>query len=70
MQPTPEILADFIAESEVATQLQTTVRTLRGWRKQRKGPLFIKVGGKILYRRGAILDWLAAVEARSVGAPQ
>lgn len=34
-----------------------SVRTLANWRTSGDGPKYIKIGGKVMYRRDALLQW-------------
>jgi DNA-binding transcriptional MerR regulator len=42
---------ELLSDKETAEFLGLTTRTLREWRKQRKGPAFVKMGTKIKYRK-------------------
>lgn len=56
-----------LSETELAEFWGKTTRTLQLWRKNGKGPRFIKIGdGSILYREE---DILAYEEACAVGTP-
>jgi excisionase family DNA binding protein len=46
---------------EVAKQLRVSVASLRRWRLERRGPLFIKVGSLVRYRLEEVEVWLAAL---------
>ena len=37
-------------QSELAKRWKLSARTLERWRWQRKGPRFLKVGGRVVYR--------------------
>jgi Helix-turn-helix domain len=37
-------------QSELAKRWSLSARTLERWRWQRKGPPFLKVGGRVVYR--------------------
>jgi hypothetical protein len=52
------VLQDYLHETQAADELHQTVRTLRRWREERKGPAFVRVGRKIFYPRSAIAAWL------------
>lgn len=52
-------------DGTVAQCLGVSVVTLRRWRREGRGPKFIKEGRQVLYRRSTITDWLAAREAGS-----
>jgi excisionase family DNA binding protein len=65
------ILSDYITEDELAAALGVCRRTLRRWHRLGEGPARTKVGGgRILYRRGAVEDWLAARESEGRGGEQ
>ena len=55
---------DILDERQVAALLHTSVRSLRRWRTEGRGPPFAKVGKNILYRYGGILAWLEGREER------
>jgi predicted DNA-binding transcriptional regulator AlpA len=48
---------DFLNEVEVADRWGMSHRTLQRWRSQRKGPPFLKLCGKVLYRLSDITNW-------------
>ena len=54
---TPDQAASFLGISD---------RTLSRWHLQRVGPPRIKIGGRVLYRREALLDWLIKNEQAPV----
>ncbi len=43
-----------VAAEEIAAE-----QTLAQWRHLKKGPPYIKVGARVLYRGSDLLDWLA-----------
>lgn len=49
-------------EAELAEHAGVSPRTIKRWRDQRKGPPFIQMGKRILYRQGAVAEWLLANE--------
>lgn len=49
-----------LTAAEAAEYLRTSQRTLIRWRNARTGPAWAKVGGKVLYRRAALDDYLDA----------
>lgn len=59
----------FIAlrESQLARRINLAKVTLRGWRREGKGPRYVRVGRTILYPLEAVQSWL---EANKVGANQ
>jgi Helix-turn-helix domain len=52
---------NLFTESEVAHILfrdLISVRTLQAWRQQHRGPAFLKLGRRVLYRREDVLAYL------------
>lgn len=58
---------DLLTEPELAEMLRITPRTQRLYRAEGDCPDYIKIGRKVLYRRSAVLDWLAARERPASG---
>lgn len=54
MQPSPELLKDYIPRTEVAKQLGLTERSLKAWHAQRRGPIPVYIGKRAFYR---LTDW-------------
>ncbi len=66
-QTEPEInatalLSGWIGRKDLAEALGVTVDTLGRWEARRFGPPCVRAGRKVLYRRRAVPDWLAAQE--------
>jgi hypothetical protein len=61
---------DILDEQQTAAVLHTSVRSLRRWRSEGRGPPFAKVGKNVLYRYGGILKWLERREEREAEAAQ
>lgn len=51
-----------LTATEVADLLGVSERTLNRWHALRVGPPRCKLGRKVLYRRAALEEWLAANE--------
>jgi hypothetical protein len=49
-----KVLADWLDEDEVADETGKTVRTLRSWRKQGKGPPYTMFGRTAKYHKDAL----------------
>jgi hypothetical protein len=64
--PMSSILAGYLTEVELATQLNKTVRTLQSWRQQRKGPPWTQLGSTILYSEDGTRAWLKTLEQQPV----
>jgi len=56
----------WISEEEQAQRLGRTVRTLRLWRQQRKGPPWASDGKYVRYREGGDEAWLESREVQPV----
>ena len=52
------VMLDLMTEDEVSKRLNVSVASLRRWRLQRRGPLFIKVGSLVRYRPEDLEAWL------------
>lgn len=50
--------SNLITPSQAAEYLCVSVVTLRKWRWEGKGPKFLKLGRKVVYRETDIHDWL------------
>jgi Helix-turn-helix domain len=59
-----KLLGDWLLETEAASALNKTVRTLQSWRAQGKGPAWTKNGNTVLYHRDALHAHLKANEVR------
>ena len=53
-----DVLAGFLSEKALATQLGHHLRTIQRWRKERRGPRFTMNGRHFLYHREDIDAWL------------
>jgi hypothetical protein len=56
------LLSGWISRRELAEALRVTVDTLGRWEARRFGPPCVRAGRRVLYRRRAVQDWLAAQE--------
>lgn len=63
--PSERVLAGLIGEAALADQLNVSIRSLREWRRQRKGPASTLLGRRIYYRITTVQDWLLARERKS-----
>ena len=48
----------LLTQDEVSNMLDLAVPTLRKWRWEGKGPKFVKLGGRILYRESDIWAYI------------
>lgn len=61
------LLSGWISRKDLADALSVSVDTLGRWEARRCGPPCVRAGRKVLYRRRAVQDWLAAQEMPRVG---
>lgn len=61
-------LDDILDEQQTAALLHTSVRSLRRWRTEGRGPPYARVGKNVLYRYAGILRWLERREEREAEA--
>jgi predicted DNA-binding transcriptional regulator AlpA len=55
-------LSGYESKQDTAALLGVSERTLDRWAREGKGPPRTPLGGSVVYRRQAVLDWLAANE--------
>jgi len=58
----PVFLADYNTEEEHATELGVCAKTLRNWRRDKKGPPFTVVAERVYYYRPSTEKWLRGLE--------
>src|SRR5215475_7956572 len=56
-------MQSFLNEQEVSKRLNVSVATLRRWRLEKRGPMFVKVGSLVRYRPEDLDSWVAALPA-------
>ena len=49
---------ELMTPAEAAEFLRLSPDTLRQWRHLRKGPKYLKLGSKVMYRKCEIILWL------------
>lgn len=54
----------LLTELQAASLLNLSVRTLQAWRSRATGPLFVRAGRAIRYRRRDLLAWLDSQTVR------
>ena len=52
-------LGDLLTESQLATLIKKSPRTLARWRRARRGPPFIPIGREPYYSKKSFQQWLA-----------
>jgi|GEM_PF-451010 len=50
---------DLVDDKEAARALHQKPQTLAGWRCEGKGPVYLKIGRRVFYRRSDLSAWLA-----------
>lgn len=60
----------LLSTHEAAEFVQNSSRTFSRWRSQGVGPSYIRVGGKIRYRKGDLDDWITRHRVQPVREPQ
>lgn len=53
----------LLTTAEVSEILRKPVGTLRQWRHRNYGPQGFRLGGTVVYRRGAVDEWVRECEA-------
>lgn len=61
------LLDDWINRAELAVEFGLSVDTLARWETRRIGPACVRIGRKVLYRRGAVHEWVRAQENTQPG---
>ena len=61
-QRSQSLLDAYYDEDEAAKQLRVSVRDLRAWRQQQRGPGWLKIGKSVFYKISAIEAWLKTLE--------
>ena len=51
---------ELIPPAELSNRIGIAVQTLARWRSESRGPSYIKVGGRIVYKWSAVEAWLEA----------
>ena len=62
--PAASVLEGFISESDLARQLNRSVRTLQRLAARQSGPPRIKIGRLVFYRIDSVRAWLAQQEKK------
>lgn len=51
-----------LTQKQLASRWQLSTRTLQRWREEKKGPIWIRIAGRVRYRLRDIEDFEAACE--------
>ncbi len=60
-------MSNLMTEDDVSKRLNVSIASLRRWRLEKRGPLFIKVGSLVRYRPEDLEFWLAALPTGGSG---
>lgn len=63
-----ELLSNKLTTSELATELKRSPETIIRWRRQRIGPPFLRVQGRVLYERNKVEAWLQSKQVEQASA--
>jgi predicted DNA-binding transcriptional regulator AlpA len=58
---------DLLLLPEVAKITRRSVDTLRWLRHKGEGPAGFRMGRRLVFRRGAVMEWIAAQEREQIG---
>lgn len=58
------LLNEWMPRTELAAALGISPDTLARWETRRIGPPCVRLGRKVMYRRGAVQDWMLQQETR------
>jgi len=58
-----------ITQQQLAARWHLSPRTLEQWRWLGKGPKFLKIGARVLYREEDVVDWEAAQVCQNTSGP-
>lgn len=50
----------LLTQAETAEHLRLSERTLERWRVSGSGPVFVKLGRRVLYRQSDLDEWIAS----------
>ncbi len=59
----------LLTEAQSADFLSLSIRTLQAWRVRGGGPLFVRAGRAVRYRRRDLIAWMDQNTAASTSAP-
>lgn len=59
VQLVPDLRIHLLDTAQVAEVLRVKPATVAEWRRQKRGPDFAIIGGRRLYTREAVLEWLS-----------
>lgn len=63
-----QLLHSKLTTAELAAELKRSPATIMRWRRQRMGPPYLRVQGRVLYERSTIDAWLRSQQVGEVQA--
>jgi predicted DNA-binding transcriptional regulator AlpA len=66
-QQSDSLLDDWLSRADLAKELGVSVDTLGRWETRRTGPICIRLGRRVYYRKNAVREWLCAQEPKRPG---
>lgn len=60
----PAVLEEWLTRAELAAELGVTVDTLSRWECRHSGPMCVRVGRRVMYRRANVEKWLRKLESK------
>lgn len=58
------LLDDYLTRDQLAAELRVSARTIIRWQDQANGLPYTEMGGRILYRRKSVQEWLESLEKK------
>ncbi|MEL7719028.1 helix-turn-helix domain-containing protein [Citromicrobium bathyomarinum] len=56
------LLDEYLNREQLAHELKVNPRTVMRWQNLPDGLPFVELGGRILYRRSSVMEWIASKE--------
>jgi len=56
------LLDEYLNREQLAHELKVNPRTVMRWQNLPDGLPFVELGGRILYRRASVMEWIASKE--------
>ena len=61
------VIEGLVTRNELAKKLGVTTDTLFNWAKNDYGPTPVRLGGRVRYRTGEVMEFLATLTGEPVG---
>jgi predicted DNA-binding transcriptional regulator AlpA len=66
-EQTDSLLDNWLSRADLAKELGVSVDTLGRWESRRTGPICIRLGRRVYYRKSVVREWLCAQEPKRPG---